>query len=177
MKTETMFRQATAGVAAAGAANAAPLGSRTVSGRQRPGQTTRPARGRQLGWVAILALGFSMLGWTQTASHRPKRPHNPNAIEALTIVIRPEGFRPGAVRVPFGHYELGIYNRSGLHNLPLEFERMPGNALDGPAAERVANGVAEKRTARWIKHVVLTPGTYRLRVTNRARWACRIDVQ
>ena len=116
-------------------------------------------------------------GWAQSASSRPNRVHNPNVPEALTIVIRPEGFAQKVVRVPRGIYALGVFNRSGLDDLALELDRMPGRTIEGPAAERVSTGVAAKRTARWLRRVTLTPGTHRLRVSNRPAWVCTIEVR
>ncbi len=143
---------------------------------QARGQCSLPAKCR-IRCTILLMLGLSLLAGAQTASQRPKRPHNPNAIEALTIVIRPEGFWPPAMRIPFGHYALGVYNRSGLHDLELELDRMPGNGGAGQAEARIASGIAQKRTARWTKHVQFAPGSYRLRVASRPAWACRIEVQ
>lgn len=124
--------------------------------------------------IALMLFPLSVAGVGQTTTPRA---HDPNRLEAVTIVVRPGGFPLKVIRLPYGLYSLGILNRSGVDDLALELDRMPGTSLEGAPVERAGSGALTARKARWLQRVVLSPGTYRLRVVGRSTWVCSIEVK
>ena len=86
----------------------------------------------------------------------------PASLNVISLPLLPEGFATREIRVGPGRYLLDLVNQSGVQGISLEFDRMPGNSISGPAARREANARERTRQARIRETVSLTTGTYRI---------------
>ena len=131
---------------------------------------------------AIAALLFACLLapsliMAQSASLQPNSKHDPNVREALTIVLRPEGFNITSIKLPHGKYALGVFNRSGRQDISFELDKMPGNSVKGAPEAQLGNKQLHKAKQKWLDGFTLEPGTYRLRVANYPDVVCKIVVE
>lgn len=129
--------------------------------------------------AAVVGCGllYAIAGWSQQPAEKTKRSHDPNVLEPLAIMIRPEGIIPKSLQLPYGLYAVAVFNRSGIQEPTLELDRVSAKSADAAVLERSASGAAKKHTARWIQNVDLKKGIYRLRVAERPSWYCLLEVQ
>ena len=132
----------------------------------------------------MILLMLSMISvsmcWTQAvpgtpAGQRPNRPHDPNRIEPLTLVLRAGGFGTDRIRVPSGRYQVSVFNRTGKDNIPIAFERIVGGGVP-TEGQTIRNAIPDVRTSRFAERLTLQRGTYRLRVPTQPRWVLTIEV-
>jgi 5-hydroxyisourate hydrolase-like protein (transthyretin family) len=101
---------------------------------------------------------------------------NPNAAEAIPLLVSPYGFAQTNISLQAGAYVFVVLNRTGFDDITVYLERMPGNNItDNPSQQEFGDSVGASR-ARLVKSTKLTPGTYRLRVDKRPAWVCAIRV-
>jgi hypothetical protein len=124
-------------------------------------------------WFVILAmmLGGSLLVNGQPGAHNPAKP------EILTIPLLPEGFVTPQVTIPAGVYVIDVLNRSGIRGIKVEVDRMTGASVDGNAEKHEADGQDDKYSARFLKSVNLTAGTYRVRIIGYPKWVFAVNVK
>jgi hypothetical protein len=117
-------------------------------------------------------------GWAQSPSAANARTYSTkNVVKALTVVVWPDGFRRREIAIPAGEFSLGVFNQSGIKGLAVAFDRMADAGLQGPVAERLADGAPKGWAGLWAKRLTLTPGTYRLQVVGRPAWVCSVVVK
>lgn len=127
---------------------------------------------RTLAFVFIVVVNA---GFGQVSVQRPNKVHDPNRTEALTVVVRPDGFGESKICVPAGRYSLSIFNRSGIDDLPLTLDRMAGES-SAVVNQALRNGKADAKTSHLVERLVLTKGSYRVQVPTRPTWVLRIEV-
>jgi len=105
------------------------------------------------------------------------RGSDPNARAAISIVVTPYGFAQASLTLTAGSYVFVVLNRSGFEDITVFLERMGGtNMTDISVQQEFGDSVVAER-ARLIRTVTLTPGTYRIRVSNRPNWVSAISVK
>jgi hypothetical protein len=105
------------------------------------------------------------------------RQHDPNKAEDLTLPLFPQGFADPNLTVAAGKYLINVLNRSGVHGINLEVDRLATASINSAVQQNQANGPEDSARGRYITPVTLAPGTYRVRVTNRPGWVCLITVK
>jgi hypothetical protein len=123
------------------------------------------------GFLFLLAAGLAI-----GSPALQNRGRDPNRLEAIPIVISSYGFPYKSFSLPAGPYAFVLFNRSGFHSVTVYLERMPGHAVDGPAARQEFLDRVGGPSGRVVKNARLTPGTYRIRVEGRPAWIAAIEV-
>ena len=121
--------------------------------------------------TATWLLASGLFGQSTVLS--PPKAHDPNRPEALTLVVSPGGFPRSTITVEAGYYLIDIINRTGGKQLSLQIDRVTGAGQ--PAA--LAKGEASTKRSHFQSLQNLTPGTYRLSVTNIPSWLCTIEAK
>ena len=106
-----------------------------------------------------------------------QRQFDPNRPEVLSLPVLPTGFVTESVSVQSGHYLIDVLNRSGIRNLRVEVDKMPGASLAAASTEHTADGATDAEKSRFAQLVHLTPGTYRVLITGHPTWICAINVK
>jgi hypothetical protein len=96
--------------------------------------------------------------------------------KVLSLPLKPEGFASRAVTVKTGFYLIEVVNRSGVKNLNVQIDIMPGTNLSATAVANAAGGQEDVKKSQFLTQVHLTPGTYRVSITGHPTWVCAIDV-
>jgi hypothetical protein len=98
-------------------------------------------------------------------------------VKHLSIQVYREGFIQKELHLQAGDYSFSFLNHSGKEELEFQLERMPGASLADAPVDKVFSKSNDTRTLLMSQKVSLTPGTYRLVVTNRANWICALVVK
>jgi hypothetical protein len=138
---------------------------------------------RKLSWILLTALSLclmaSAIGFGRPATDYAAVPtaSGSTQVRALPVEVYPEGFRQRTLNLKAGYYSILLINRSGIRVLEFQLERMPGASIVGAPEQQVFANSNNFRTSMLSRMVNLTPGTYRLRVSDRSSWVCTIVVK
>ena len=98
--------------------------------------------------------------------------------ESIPLILRPWGFEPQDLTLPAGLTAFRVYNRTGVRELDLRFEREEEGPEPGTVNRVLLKQELVSRDRRkWREVQDLEAGTYVLREENHPKWTCRITVE
>ena len=126
--------------------------------------------------VGIAALVMANAGddsrsntWAQTDARLGHQPVFQDAIEEVSLTLKPEGFQPREIRPQGRRFLLSVDNRSGIKELVFRLSRNNGAVL---REIRVVGDGGD-----WSELFDLDQGSYRFSEVAHPAWSCTVVIQ